>query len=152
MLSHSALKVVADSVNPSLGILALSLPFVKWHRVRKQAWMHMGVTTFTVLLTYFLRAAFGLESVWAGWGLDFSTHTAICSVLVIGLASLDWAKSWIWAGILLGYAALMVYQAYHTWADIGTTAAFVLPYSALIRYWGDRWCARRVPSSTTSVA
>jgi len=151
MLSHAALKVVADSVNPSLGILVLGLPFFKWHRERKRAWMHIGVTVFTVLLMYLVRAVFHLEAVWAGWGMDFSTHTAMCAMLVTALSSLRWGRFWIWAIVLLSYAALMVYQSYHTWMDIGTTAVCVLPCAALIRYWGDRWGARSAPFSTTLV-
>jgi hypothetical protein len=145
MLSHETLKVVADSVNPSLGILALALPFAKWQG-RWQPTMHIAITLLTVVLTYLSRAVFGLEAVWARWGLDFSTHAAICIVLGVALSSLDWRKSWIWGAVLLGYGILMVYQSYHTWADIGTTALVMFPFCVVIRYWGDRWGASTHPS------
>jgi hypothetical protein len=146
MLSHQTLKIVADSVNPSLGVLVLALPFAKWRGEWKPPSMHIAVTVLTVTLTYLLRAVLGLEAVWASWGLDFSTHAAICSVLVVGLSSLDWRRSWIWCAILLAYAILMVYQSYHTWMDIGITSAAMLP-SAIIRYWGDRWSTSALRSS-----
>jgi hypothetical protein len=152
MLSHETLKIVADSVNPSLGILALALPFAKWQGRWRPSTLHIAITLVTVALTYSLRAVFGLEAVWARWGLDFSTHSAICIVLGVALVSLDWRKWWLWGAVLLGYAILMVYQSYHTWADIGTTAVVMFPFAVLIRYWGDRWGASThrspaVPSS-----
>jgi len=152
MLSHQTLKIVADSVNPSLGILALALPFVRWQGRWQPSTMHIAITLLTVVLSYLFRAVLGLEAVWAHWGLDFSTHGAICIVLGVALASLDWRTSWIWGAVFLGYGILMVYQSYHTWADIGTTAVVIFPFAVLIRYWGDRWCAstlrsRAAPSS-----
>jgi hypothetical protein len=152
MLSHETLKIVADSVNPSLGMLALALPFAKWQGRWRPATMHIAVTLLTVAFTYAFRAVLGLETVWAGWGLDFSTHGAICIVLGVALASLDWRKSWIWGAVLLAYGILMVYQSYHTWADIGTTAVVIVPFALVIRYWGDRWGAStlRSPAAPSS--
>ncbi len=141
MLSHQTLKVVADSVNPILGILAISLPFAKSRGVWRPAAAHLGVTLIIVALTYLFRAVLQLEALWASWGMDFSTHGAICIVLVVSLSSLSWKRFWVWGVVFVAYDALMVYQSYHTWADIGTTSAAVLPFVVIVRYWGDRWGA-----------
>ena len=141
MLSHQTLKVVADAVNPSLGILAIVLPFAKSREAWRQAAAHLGVTLVIVALTYLFRAGLQLEALWASWGMDFSTHGAICIVLVVALSSLAWKRFWVWGVIFVSYDALMVYQSYHTWADIGTTSAVVLPFTLALRYWGDRWGA-----------
>jgi hypothetical protein len=152
MLSHQTLKIVADSVNPTLGVLALALPFAKWRGQWRPSAKHIAITVLTVALTYSLRAALGLEAVWAHWGMDFSTHGAICIVLGVALASLSWRRSWTWGAVFVGYDSLMVYQAYHTWADIGTTTAVMLPLALLVRHWGDRWASGnlswRAPSSS----
>jgi hypothetical protein len=121
--------------------LAVALPFAKWRGQWPPPAKHIAITLLTIALTYFLRAAFGLEAVWAHWGVDFSTHGAICIVLSMALASLRWRNSWIPGGVFVGYGFLMVHQAYHTWADIGTTTAVMLPFAVLLRYWGDRWVA-----------
>jgi hypothetical protein len=152
MLSHQILKVVADSVNPSLGILVVALPFVKWRGRRRSVLMHISTTIATVLLVYLLRAVFGLEEVWAHKGLDFSTHTAICIVLVVGLSSIDWKTAWLWIAIFLSYAELMVYQAYHSWSDIWTTGVVVFIFSACVRYVGGRWSSAGSPSRTPSTS
>jgi len=148
MLSHQTLKVVADSVNPILGILAIARPIATWRGQWHHPSMHIGVTSLTVALTYLFRAVFDLERLWASWQLDFSTHTSICVVLVIAVSSLDWKRAWIWCAILVAYAQLMVYQSYHTWVDIGTTTTVMVPFSVLIRYWGDRvsGISRREPT------
>lgn len=138
MLSHQTLKIVADSVNPSLGVLVLALPFAKWRGQWRPASVHIAVTLVTVTLTYLLRAVFNLEAVWASWGLDFSTHGAICIVLVVALSSLEWKRIWVWGAVFVSYDALMVYQSYHTWADIGTTSAVMFPFTITVRYLGDR--------------
>lgn len=147
MLSHQTLKVVADSVNPLLGVLAIALPIAKWPGQWRPSSMHISVTLVTVALTYLFRAVFDLERLWASWRLDFSTHTSICVVLMVALSSLHWKRAWIWCAILVAYAQLMVYQSYHTWMDIGTTVAVMFPFTLLIRYWGDRLSASAVQSS-----
>lgn len=138
MLSHQTLKVIADSVNPTLGILAIVLPFTKWRDVWRLAAAHLGVTLLIVALTYLFRAILQLEALWANWGLDYSTHEAICIDLVVASSSLYWRRAWIWCTVLLAYDALMVYQSYHTWPDLETTAAVMLPFAVTIRYGGDR--------------
>jgi hypothetical protein len=153
MLSHPTLKIVADSVNPTLGVLAVALPFTKWRDQSRLAMRHVAVTLLIVALTYLLRAVLGLELMWAHWGMDFSAHAAICIVLSVALASLDWRRVWLWSAIFVAYDILMVYQGYHTWSDIGTTAAVVMPFVLIVRYWGDRWMidsARcRTPTSSS---
>lgn len=138
MLSHQTLKIVADSVNPSLAVLVLALPFARWKGQLRIASAHIAVTLVTVMLTYLLRGVFNLESVWASWGLDFSTHGAICIVLVVALSSLEWKRVWIWAAIFVSYDALMIYQSYHSWVDIATTSVVMFPFSIGVRYLGDR--------------
>jgi hypothetical protein len=139
MLSHQALKVVADSVNPTLGALALALPFAKWRGQPRPALMHIGVTLLTTALMYAVRAAFDLEAVWGRWGMDFSTHASVCIILVVAVSSLNWRAVWIWGAVFVSYDALMVYQSYHTWVDIGTTSAVIVPFTLIIRYAGNCW-------------
>lgn len=151
MLSHQTLKVVADSVNPILGILAIVLPFAKSRGAWRQAAAHLGVTLVIVALTYLFRAVLQLEALWASWGMDFTTHGAICIVLVVALSSLSWKRFWVWGVVFVAYDELMVYENFHTWADIGTTSAVLLPFTLVVRYWGDRWGASVVqPTRATS--
>jgi hypothetical protein len=151
VLSHETLGIIADGVNPFLGLLALMLPYAKWRGRRGLAARHIAITLMMVALTYSVRAALGLEALWAQWGMDFSTHGAICIVLSVALASLSWPRAWIWGLAFMSYDCLMVYQGYHTWADIGTTTVVMLPFAKLIRYYGDR-CAGLVDSAAPSVS
>ena len=155
MLSHQALKIVADSVNPTLGVLALALPFAKWRGQPRPALMHIGVTLLTTALMYAVRAAFGLEGVWGSRGMDFSTHASVCIILVAALSSLNWRTVWVWSAVFVSYDALMVYQNYHTWIDIGTTSAVIVPFTLVIRFVGDRWASgvpwRKDESSSATI-
>jgi hypothetical protein len=58
---------------------------------------------------------------WLGFGLDYSTHSALSLVLVMCL-SVMWRRLLVlWWGSLLGYFLLMLYQQYHSVADIVST-------------------------------
>ena len=62
---------------------------------------------------------------WPALGLDYSTHTAVALVLVVYLLANSLKASWFWLTSLVGYVLLMLYQRYHTVADIMTTAIVV---------------------------
>ncbi len=60
-------------------------------------------------------------------GLDYSTHTAaaIALAMFIGIG-LRARSPWILLGTtLLAYGELMFYLGYHTWLDMGVTAAAI---------------------------
>jgi len=84
-------------------------------------------TLAALALVYLLTWADRRQGWWAGWGLDFSTHTAIATVLVVALGFHGWR--WLAAGAvaLAGYAFVMVSLGYHTPPDIATSAVAVLP-------------------------
>jgi len=63
--------------------------------------------------------------IWPIFGLDYSTHTAVSLVMVIFLIISIKKFSFIWVGSLLCYISLMLYQGYHSTADILSTALVV---------------------------
>jgi hypothetical protein len=67
-------------------------------------------------------------------GLDFSTHTAVAVALVVSLCAIKPSTWFGWVAVLFGYFALMLYQRYHTVADIVTTAAIITP-PLIIFHW-----------------
>ena len=137
MLSYETLDAIADSVNPTLGVVSLLVPWLR-PESRKKAIALDVFTLVAVALAYAGQAIDSRLGAWPSAGLDFSTHTAI----FIAIASSLWqqGKAWRFAAALLGlaYAALMVYQRYHTWLDIVSTAAAMLPPLALLWWWAMR--------------
>jgi hypothetical protein len=72
-------------------------------------------------------------------GLDYSTHTAVALSLVYALCLLLANRWMVFASSMLMYAGLMLYQGYHTIADVVVTAAVISlfafgVYTLMIRY------------------
>jgi hypothetical protein len=146
VLTYEALDQIADSVIPILAAIALALPWLNWFQSKRQSATSTHQPTrasgaLVLTLATLGAAAIGyLEQsidnalhLWPQMGLDYSGHTA----LFAAVASSLWQHGirWRWASIAIGvaYAALMIYQRYHTLADILTTAAVMIP--ALWAYW-----------------
>lgn len=133
-MSWETLDAIADSVSPILGIIALLWPWLRW----RGTWRHAALNVLITLLS--LGVAFGMSALdgrfgwWPAAGLDFSTHTAISIALVVALCSIKPSTWMAWTAVLLGYFVLMVYQRYHTWTDIGTTAVVIAPPLILVRW------------------
>lgn len=126
-MNWETLDAIADSVNPVLGIIALVWPWLRWRGSWRRAAVSVTVTLLSVAFAYALSALDAKFGWWPSMGLDFSTHTAIAVALVVSLCSIK-PSSWMaWAGVLLAYFVLMVYQGYHTPADIFTTLVAIAP-------------------------
>lgn len=127
MTSYQTLDAIADSVNPILGLVALTWPWLQWRRQWRLAALHVLLTLLSVALAYAMSALDRTFGWWQSAGLDFSTHTALCVALIVSLCFVRRSLAALWIGVFIAYAALMVYQGYHSIADICTTALAVLP-------------------------
>jgi hypothetical protein len=130
--TYEILDWIADLVNPVLGIVALTLPWLRRPaRVRQNALID-ALTLAAVAIAYCGQALDAAFHTWPRMGLDYSTHTAV----FVASASSVWqhGRGWRLAaiGVGTGYAALMLLQKYHSLLDIASTAAAVLPPIALL--------------------
>lgn len=133
MPSYELLDRIADSINPAMGILALALP---WLRKRERSGQVALMTSFTLAC---VAIAYGMQwldrsfRLWPHFGLDYSTHTAVFAAI----ASALWQHGRVWqyfaVGVALSYAALMLWQRYHSLMDIVSTAGAMLV--VLIVFW-----------------
>jgi hypothetical protein len=75
-----------------------------------------------------------------GW--NYSTHTGLAIVLVVSL--LFWKRSvgLVTVVAFVGYAVLMLYQKYHTVADIVSTLLVVASFAVAIHLAATAWAAR----------
>jgi hypothetical protein len=138
MLSYASLDAIADFVNPTIGVLAFLFPWLR-RRGARYALMLNGLTVLGVVFAYALQAVDAQLRVWPSMGLDYSTHTAV----YVAIGSSLWQHGrWLrMAAVVLGgaYAALMLYQRYHSWLDITSTALVMLiPLVALWWWWQGR--------------
>lgn len=133
--SYETLDAIADSVNPTLGVIALIWPWLRWRGQWRVAAVNVLVTFLSVGIAYALSALDAALGWWPSLGLDFSTHTAVCVALIVALCSIKPSWSGAWVAVFAAYGALMLYQRYHSIGDIVTTAVVVAPLVGGLRWW-----------------
>ena len=125
MPSYETLDLVADSYIPLLAII--SFIFIIRTMLQSLALGTLQLFSLLALLTlaYGLMAIDNYFRLWSGFNLDYSTHTAVALALTLFLSkSQTTYVKFAWAS-LIAYALLMLYQQYHTIADILSTAIAV---------------------------
>lgn len=126
-LTYDNLDMIADAYIPSLGIL-VGIYFIYIFYKKDYYLLKKSIISLLILLFFsygfmFLDNTFGW---WPTLGLDYSTHTALAMSLVLFL-SFYIKKIRIFTIIsFIAYVLLMLYQKYHTLADIITTASCIV--------------------------
>lgn len=136
MPSYQTLDAIADAYLPVLGSVVLLL-IVKalLHKAWQQAAGFAVIVAGGLLIAYGLMFLDQTYLLWQRLGWDYSTHTAVALVLVSAWAVCSQHGRIIGPLSLVLYCALMLFQHYHTPADILSTAAIVgLFYRPVIRY------------------
>lgn len=128
MLSYQTLGLIASSVNPSLGIIALGIASYRMFRAgAARPAAHISALLAGVAFAY-VGWAIKISAIWLPFTQTYSTHTAVCVALVSYLvfASRGLLR-YLWPAIAVVYAGLMIYQKYHTLGHILVTLAIVGP-------------------------
>jgi hypothetical protein len=135
-VSYEQLDLIADSVNPALGLVWLAAVLFWLLRWRpRRAGFALGFGLLALCFAYGFMWLDRRWSAFAGLGLDFSTHAAVAAAMGVTLAVLFARARLALAALLLGYFALMLYQRYHSLADILCTLALLtLPYAAMLAF------------------
>lgn len=128
MLTYDQLDVIADSYIPALVIISIVVLATAVFKCGiKCKLLEMTALSTAIFIVYSLMFLDNAFKIWPGFGLDYSTHTALSLVFVVYLS----AKN---KTLLLGsvfsfvlYVLLMLYQGYHTVADIFSTSVVLLP-------------------------
>jgi len=142
MPSYQILDNIADAYIPALAILCLCLLIKKfiardWQRLLREG----GFFVVGLVVAYAIMFVDNHLSLWPQFNMDYSTHTAVALVLVVNLWVMKNSLQRVWSVSLLvsllGYFLLMLYQQYHSVADIISTSlvvgALVLPLAGKIQ-------------------
>jgi hypothetical protein len=124
-VTYEQWDAIADAVNPVMAIMTLLLPLLTrstYAGGRVTFYIATGISMAGMYAVGWLDARL---HVWALAGMDYSTHSGFAAVLI--------ASIWLWkraAGVVAvaigaAYAVLMLYQRYHSIADIVSTAAVI---------------------------
>jgi hypothetical protein len=137
MTTYETLDRIADMVNPVFGVATLLWAWIARGHGRLGRGPRAGIlgnaaTLASVAMIYLIGALDKKMGLWAAMGLDYSTHTAVCVACIVSLWWID-VRARIPATVVgLAYAALMLFQKYHSVADIATTAAIIVGTSYVI--------------------
>ena len=124
-MEFETLDKIADSYIPVLAVVFLfGLAF---RAVRKPGERRDLLRVFLffagmLIVSYGIKILDRVWHLWASVGLDYSTHTAVALTFVVSLCALTRRLWMVTVASFVLYALLMVYQKYHTLADIISTA------------------------------
>jgi hypothetical protein len=119
LLTHGA-----DVYTPLLLALALGVATVSVLNGQRWYWVRLPLSA---VLVYGMMFADNHWQWWLAAGLDYSTHTAAALALVvfIGVGIKSRSVRLLLGASLLAYGELMFYLGYHSWVDMGSTAAVI---------------------------
>ena len=139
MTAYEVIDAICDSINPALFLLAIGVAGYHYLKKNYKYSLFAGMAILSGLfVTYGILLIDTKLRLWERMGMDYSTHTAfafaMCSVIAVFLR-----KPVLMSIVFIGYILAMLYQKYHTVADIFTTivalSVFIAPsLIALKRY------------------
>lgn len=138
-MSYEQLDCIADSYIPLLIVVTL---FLLGRQSLAESFQKILGSVLalvaSILFIYLLMFADQKLSLWSSAELDYSTHTALalCFVCLLSFRGASWFGFALISMIL--YCGLMLYQEYHTVADILTTSLAVLPVILALHLWQNR--------------
>lgn len=134
-MSYETLDAIADSYIPLLFFLLITVLLSTLYKLWpnwKLVTAHLQFLMGLLVISYGLMFLDSVIGIWPHFGLDYSTHTAVALALVFSLCTLIPGKR-MWLAIsFVAYALLMLYQAYHSVADIVSTVFVVGIFSLLL--------------------
>lgn len=137
MPSYETLDAIADAYVPALGILWLLLVLAALlAREWKAALMRLALGSANLVVAYGLMWLDSMLGAWSAIGLDYSTHAAVAFALVLAAGTIARHLLLPAALSLALYACLMLYQQYHSVADIASTLLVIGPPIAAL---SSRW-------------
>lgn len=128
-MSYETLDAIADAYNPMLFFSVLLFCFLQ---IRKERFSLRTALSYGVEIMLYLFAVYGLKyldqrfGLWPGVGWDYSTHTAFALAMTWPLWLYQASPlRWCWPLSFVAYAVLMMYQGYHSFADIISTTVVI---------------------------
>ena len=128
MLTYDQLDMIADAYIPALVIVSMVVLTASVFTCgMKRKRIEIAALSSAVCIVYSVMLLDNAFKIWPLLGLDYSTHTALALVFVLYLSTKNKTfLLWSLCSFLL-YVLLMLYQQYHTVADIFSTVVVLLP-------------------------
>jgi hypothetical protein len=133
-MNYQQLDAIADGVNPTLAILTIILPFLIRPLPSGSRSLFFLGTAISMAAMYFIGWLDKRLGIWAAFQLDYSSHTGFAVVLLVSLSIWNRRLNVPSAVIMLSYITLMLYQKYHSVADIATAIAVIGPLTFALQF------------------
>jgi hypothetical protein len=129
------LDSVADAYNPLLTLLALAAPWLPSRRCWLAAVRYYAAAGLAIAVVYLVMALDNHFGLWRSVGLDYSTHFAFASALVVSLSLLHrrWALPLLLS--LIAYFFLALAMRYHGVLELLSAGAIAAPAAWLAQRW-----------------
>ena len=125
-LTYEQWDAIADSYIPILFLISLLLIAKEWWTTKSYSVLKsVLVLVVLVFASYLFNFIDRVLILWPRVGWDYSTHTGVSLSLVIYLSYIKPKFAPITLSTFLLYGLLMLYQQYHSVADIVSTAALI---------------------------
>lgn len=136
MTTFEILDIIADSYIPVLLLISLAIVVNSFKsRGIKIGFYHLSLLTALITLVYLFQFMDHVFSLWPYFGLDYSTHTA-SALAIVAFVTYTARNTTIPVLVsFLCYLLLMLYQHYHSLADIVVTIAAIGPFMFLSFYY-----------------
>lgn len=139
MPDYATLDAIADAHDPMLGLVWAGLVL---QALVRRAWRvaaaRVTMGSLALVVAYGLMAIDSATGLWARAGLDASTHVAVAVAMIAWFAVASRAAGAFTMATFALYVPLMLYQRYHSLADIVTSAlatvALMLPLAWAARH------------------
>ena len=128
-MNSAPLETLADLVNPLLGVTVLIAAATATRRrsAERPAWRFIVGTVAGLAVVYAVHNLDAHFHLWAQFGLDYSTHSAVAVSLVTSLAVGSLRRLVVLLPVLVGYGWLMAHLGYHTLGDMLSAAMLAAP-------------------------
>ena len=134
-MDYETLDTIADAYTPLLAVSALlAIIFIPSAKRFTDMVLRFLFLLLLLIMAYGLMFLDQWLDLWPALGWDYSTHTAVAFVLVIFLSIMLPKLMAVFNASLVVYFALMLYQQYHTVADIISTVIVVLVLIAVVLF------------------
>lgn len=127
-MNYENLDTIADAYIPLLLAIYLGglirILYLDWPNYRRSG-LTLLFGSGSLLIAYGIMFLDNATGIWPSLGMDYSTHTAVAFALIFSISLLFPAKRLWLTGSLVAYILLMLYQRYHSLADILSTLLIV---------------------------
>ena len=131
-MTYEQWDAVADSINPIMALLVIALPFLLRPDRENRRLGFFAATGIGMAIMYALGWLDQRLLIWSAMGLDYSTHTGFAIVLIVSIWHWNRRAGALGTAVGMAYAVLMLYQRYHTAADVLSTAVVITAFTWIV--------------------